>query len=122
MTEPAASTANSLAASLTGGAVVLFGPALGPWVSIVFAAVIGSLWSVGVADTTDRMHAGMIMLRTVLTACVLTGTAAYFAMQYTSLPTDYLLPATAFAIGAWFDKAKDAVWRLISQRLGGTAE
>lgn len=122
MTEPATSTANAVGASITGGAVVLFGPAFGPLASILFAAIIGSLWSVGVADTSDRLHASMLLARNVLTACVLTGAAAYFAMQYTAMPTEYLLPAIAFAIGAWFDKLKDSILSAIRARIGGASE
>lgn len=119
MSEPATS-ANTLAASLTGAGVAIFGPAFGPWVSILFGAVIGSLWSVGFAETTDRLHAGVVMARNALTACVLTGATAYFAMQYTDMPTEYLLPATAFAIGAWFDQARTALWSRIKEKIGGT--
>lgn len=122
MTEPATSTANAVGASITGGAVVLFGPAFGPWASILFAAVIGSLWSVGVAETDNKMHAGLHLARSAATACVLTGAAAYFAMQYTAMPTEYLLPAIAFAIGAWFDKLKDSILSAIRARIGGASE
>jgi hypothetical protein len=122
VTEPAASTANVLGASLTGGAVVLFGPGLGPWVSVAFAAVIGSLWSVGLADTSNRSHALTLMLRTVLTACVLTGAVAFVATQYTAMPTDYLLPATAFGIAAWFDNVRQSITDMINRKLGGHGE
>jgi hypothetical protein len=122
VTEPAASTANAIGASITGGAVVIFGPAFGPWASILFAAIIGSLWSVGVADTGDRLHASVLLARNVLTACVLTGAAGYAAMQYTTMPTEYLLPACAFAIAAWFDQLRASIVELIKQRLGGQRE
>lgn len=114
--------ATNAAASITGAAVTVFGSAFGPWASILFAAVIGSLWSVGVAETDNKMHAGLHLARSAATACVLTGAAAYFVMQYTAMPTEYLLPAIAFAIGAWFDKLKDSILSAIRARIGGASE
>ena len=55
MAGPATSTANAVGASITGGAVVLFRACIWPvGASILFAAVIGSLWSVRSRRQTTR--------------------------------------------------------------------
>ena len=67
------------------------------------------------------MHAGLHLARSAATACVLTGAAAYFAIQY-GHADQYLLPAIAFAIGAWFDKLKDSILSAIRARESGASE
>lgn len=126
MAEPTASTAALHGgASFLGGLVVLFGPHLGPWIAVTLASSVGALWTVGKVETFSRLHATALLARTVLTACVLTGAIAVLMGAYTSAANDYLLPLTAFALGAIGDKfesLKDAVVSRLRSLIGGSTK
>lgn len=126
MTEPTTSTAAIHgSASLLGALVIAFGPILGPWVAVVFAAVVGSLWTVGKVETETRQQAVLVWARTVLTACVLTGGCAVLMGAYTTAPMEYLLPLTAFVLGMMGDKfesLKDGVVSRAKSWLGGQGQ
>lgn len=107
------------AASFLGALTVAAGPQLGPWLAVVLAAFIGSLWTLGVADTTNKVRAGLLLLRTVATALVLTGGIAAALITYTDVPVDHVLPLTAFALGAWFEQIKDVAIARIKSKIGG---
>lgn len=122
MSGPTSTTALHAGASMTGGLVVWLGPEVGPWVSVFVAAFVGAMWTVGAVETVTRLHAGLIMLRIILTACILTGALAYFLANYTSIPLDHVLPLTAFGLGALGDKfgtLKDAVVMRLRALIGG---
>lgn len=91
-------------ASLLGALVVYFGPILGPWIAVLVAATIGSLWTVGKVTTETRLIAALLWVRTILTACVLTGGFAVIIGANAGTSMDYALPFTAFALGALGDK------------------
>jgi hypothetical protein len=91
-------------ASLIGALVVYFGPQLGPWIAVFVAAVVGSLWTVGKVETSTRLSAGLVWIRTILTACILTGGIAVLMGSYVHASLDYTLPITAFLLGAIGDK------------------
>lgn len=123
MAEPASSTAMHAGTSVIGGLAILFGPQLGPWIAVGIASFVGALWTVGAVETVSRLQAGMVLLRTVLTALILTGALAAVLVSYTSVSLDYILPLTAFAIGALSDRfgtLKDAVVKRLQAMIGGT--
>ena len=122
MTEPATSTALHASTSVIGGLAVLLGPTIGPWAAVGIASFVGALWTVGAVETESRLHAGMILVRTVLTALILTGALAAVLVSYTSVSLDYILPLTAFAIGALSDRfgaLKDAAVKRLQTMIGG---
>lgn len=86
--------------SLTALAVALLGPLAGPYASIVFAALAGSLWPLSSTEGLTRLSGAWLLLRCVLTSTVLTGTAsAILSAQYGIQPTELLSPV-AFFLGA----------------------
>lgn len=122
MSEPASSTILHAGTSVTGGFVVMLGPILGPWAAVLAASFVGALWTLGAVETTSLVHGFLLVLRTMLTALILTGMLAAALVSYTDIPLDYVLPATAFAIGALSDKfgvLKAAVVRRLESVVGG---
>lgn len=99
-----ASAGLGIAFSITGGFVVLLGPVLGPWVTVMLAAFIGSLWTLGRMDTATRVQGFALLLRINLTALILTGCVAAPAASYYKLGLEYVLPLAAFGLGAIGDK------------------
>ena len=91
-------------ASLLGALVIYFGPELGPWIAVLVASIVGSLWTVGKVATETRLIAALLWVRTILTACVLTGGLAVILGAHVNTGFDYILPMTAFALGALGDK------------------
>lgn len=126
MAEPTTSTAAVHGgASLLGALVIAFGPVLGPWIAVVFAAIVGSLWTVGKVETETRLQAVLVWARTVMTACVLTGGCAVLMGSYTDAPMEYMLPFTAFVLGMLGDKfesLKDEVASRARSWIGGNKQ
>lgn len=99
MSEPHATVVQG-SASLVGGLIVLAGPDLGPWLAVMAASFVGSLWTIGATDTEDKSRAFLMLLRINLTSCALTGCVAVPVVSYNLLPYEYALPAVAFCLGA----------------------
>lgn len=121
MTEPT-STAIGMTASFTGGLIVLLGPVLGPWVTVLLAAFSGALWTMGRADTGSRLTAAWLLSRVMLTALVLTGGIAALLAQFMAWSLDHVLPAVAFTIGALGDKVgglREAAAQRLRSLIGG---
>jgi len=110
--------------SLTAFAVALLGPLAGPYSAIVFAALAGALWPLSSTEGLTRSAGAWLLLRCVLTATVLTSTAAaILSSQYGIEPTELLSPVAFFlgAMGNGWRPVFDAVSGLISgfaSRLG----
>ena len=86
--------------SLTAFAVALLGPLAGPYTAIIFAALAGSLWPLSSTEGLTRAAGAWLLLRCVLTATVLTSTAAaILSAEYGIEPTELLSPV-AFFLGA----------------------
>lgn len=104
--------------------MVLLGPVLGPWVTVLLAAFVGALWSVGRIPTPSRLAAAGFLLRIMLTALVATGSMAAILVHFFSIGIEHLLPAVALAIGALGDKIhslRDAAGRRLRALIGGAA-
>lgn len=121
MTEPTSSAVGA-AASFSGGLIVLMGPILGPWVTVLLASFSGALWAMGRAETESRAMAAWLLMRVMLTALVLTGGIAALLAQFMSWSLDHALPAVAFGIGAMGDKMgvlREAVTQRLRALIGG---
>lgn len=121
MSEPHATVVHG-GASLVGGLIVLAGPQLGPWLAVIAASFVGSLWTLGASDTDEKGRAILLLLRVNLTACALTGCVAVPVVTYNLLPYEYALPAVAFCLGAIGAHYKSLIaWAIgkAKQRAGG---
>lgn len=121
MAEP---TSTAAGVTLTGGLVVLLGPVLGPWVTVLLAAFIGALWTLGRVDTPSRIKAALLLSRIVLTALVLTGGVAAVLAQFMAWSLDHVLPGVAFTLGALGDKfhgLREAAANRIRALIGGAS-
>jgi hypothetical protein len=104
------------AASVTGTMVILFGQSLGLWATVAIVSFIGAMWSIGKTDTETRSQALWGMLKTVLTACALTGVIGDYIVLHSDYKIDFVLPLIAFAIGMVGDKI-DSFREAASSRL-----
>lgn len=77
----------------------IVGAQFGPMATIVVAALIGSLVSLGEVDTTSRAEAAKYVARYVAMAAILSGTLAYLVERYLAIPAVELLALVAFLIG-----------------------
>ena len=121
MSEPQATIVQG-GASVVGGLIVLAGPELGPWLAVLAASFVGSLWTLGASDTDDKGRALFLLARINLTACALTGCVAVPVVTYNLLPYEYALPAVAFCLGAIGAHYKSLIaWAIgkAKQRAGG---
>lgn len=98
MSEPI-SASGAAGASLVAIASGLVGAKFGPMVTIMVAALIGTLVSLGEVDTTSRTEAAKYVARYVAMAAILSGTLAYLVERYLEIPAVELLALVAFVIG-----------------------
>lgn len=98
MSEPI-STSGAAGASLVAIASGLVGAKFGPMATVMVAALIGTLVSLGEVDTTSRTEAAKYVARYVAMAAILSGTLAYLVERYFEIPALELLALVAFFIG-----------------------
>jgi hypothetical protein len=98
MTEPI-STSGASGAALVAIASALVGQQFGPMATIIFAAFVGTLISLGEVKTESRVGAMKYVARYVLMAVVLAGSLAYGIEKWSGIPANELLAGVAFAIG-----------------------
>jgi hypothetical protein len=99
--------------SLTALAIAILGPLAGPYSTILFAALAGTLWPLTSAEGLSKIGGAWLVLRCVLTAIVLTSTGAAIAASVYGVPPLELLAPVAFFIGALGNG-----WRPVISALG----
>lgn len=99
MAEPTTTTA-AAGLSLTALAVGLFGPQVGPYALIAFAALSGAMWPLSAAETGTRAAGAWLLLRCALTGIMLTGLLASLAERWLDLRPNESLAFVAFFVGA----------------------
>jgi len=121
MTEPSLPPA----ASLIAVSVAVFGPMAGPYAVIVLSALAGALWALASTPTESRLAGGLLLLRLVLTAVVLTGCGAWMLEAQYGWPAHQLLGPLAFAVGMGGDRWRalaDILATIVQKRLGGAGD
>jgi hypothetical protein len=110
MAEPASTSTGASAAVLL---IALLGPLAGQYALIVMAALAGALWPLSTMEGLTRRTGAFFLARVVFTACVLTGTAAWW------LESRYQLPATqGMAVVAFFIGGAGNGWRPVLAAAG----
>lgn len=109
MAEPTSTSGLSLAVL----AVALLGPAAGPYVLIVFAALSGALWPLSVTATMTRASGAWLLIRCTLMAVVLTGALSMWLQSRYKIPANEALAPVAFGIGALGNG-----WRPVFEAMG----
>lgn len=102
--------------------VTLAGSAAGPYLLIVAAALAGAMWPLSSMKVTSRLEGAKFLLRVVVTAVFLTGTAAYMLETKLGVPVGHSTAAAALAIGAMGNGWRPvftAVRHFLVQLLGG---
>ena len=98
MSEPISTTGAS-GAALVAIASALVGHQAGPLATIAFAALVGTLVSLGEVETESRVAALKYVGRYVLMAVVLSGTLAWGLEEWAGIPAIEVLAGVAFVIG-----------------------
>ncbi|MFN4328291.1 MAG: hypothetical protein ACK4FF_05390 [Limnobacter sp.] len=121
MQEPATTSA-AVTASITGGMIVIFGPVFGVWITILFSAIVGAMWTLGRVETPSRTVAFLLLFRIVSTAVLLTGGIAMVISEQFGWAQEHVLPAVAFLLGTLgdkFDILRNAAANRIKTLIGG---
>lgn len=116
MSEPISSS-GAAGAALVALASSLVGHRFGPLATIMVAALIGTLVSLGEVDTTSRTDAAKYVARYVAMALILSGTLAYLVERYVQIPAVEMLALLAFLIG-WVGNRWLALREAIAGALG----
>lgn len=111
--------------TLTGIVAAILGPILGPYVLIVFGAVVGSLLAMSRTTTATRWEGAKFVGIGVLVALAITGPAIWAVERYSAIPGNVALVPVAFIIGAarnsllvLIDKAMEAIGTLFASVAG----
>jgi hypothetical protein len=97
MAEPISTSTTSV--GLLGVFVFLFGPLAGEWALIIFAALAGSMWSVGRVATQTKSESAWLLVKLVLAAVIFTGGAATLLEAKLGWPARQALAPAAYLIG-----------------------
>lgn len=115
MPEPTTTTSGlSLAALFIAVLGPALGPVIGPKALIVVCALAGALWPLSTMELPSKAAGGWFLVRIVLTAVVLTGSAAWWLESRYQFPAAYGMAVVAFFIGALGNG-----WRPVLEALGG---
>lgn len=115
MAEPTTTSSAGLLALF----VVLLGPLAGPYVYIVFGALIGAATALGSQPATTRMSGALFILRIMFISLLFTAPSTAWLAQVTSLPVEILMGAVAYLIGWKWDAFSERLWRAIQTRIVG---
>ena len=119
MSEPASASS----AGILALAVAICGPLAGEYAVIVLASLAGSLWALSARSAPGAAASALMLLRLVLTAVVLTGSATWWIEQRYGLPAHRIMAPVAFGIGAIGDRWRDAIralWANAAGRFSGS--
>jgi len=111
------SASGAAGASLVAIASAVVGSKFGPFATVMVAALIGTLVSLGEVETTSRTEAAKYVARYVSMAAILSGTLAYLIERYFEIPAVELLALVAFLIG-WVGNRWLALREAIAGALG----
>ncbi len=81
-------------------ATLIVGPAYGPYLAIVVAAMGGALWPVSMAEGSTLRDSVKLFARCALTGALLTSVAVSVVAEYVSAPEHDLHVPVAFVIAA----------------------
>lgn len=99
--------------SLLGAAVAAFGPVLGPYALIVFAAGIGAALALSTEKPSTRVQGFGFWLLATTISLLLTGPCVWAVSTYTTVPAGIALIPVAFLLGA----ARNRIVGLTNQAL-----
>jgi hypothetical protein len=95
--------------SLVTLAVAVAGPLAGPYLVIVLGGVSGGLWALSSVTSSTRMEGGMLLLRCVLTAVLLTAVIAQVLGSRFGLPVTELYGVVSLVIGMLGNRWQDII-------------
>lgn len=113
MLEPTSTTGTTFMALAIALLGPVLGPAIGPYALIVACALGGALWPLATMEVPSKVAGAWFLLRVVMSAVILTSTAAWW------LESRYQVPAVhGMAVVAFFIGALGAAWRPVLEALG----
>jgi len=117
MTEP---TAVAPSVGLLGLIVMLAGPVAGPYVYVLFGAVLGAFTALSARKSGQTIvHDGLFLLRVAFTALLFTAPATHIVVYYIQLPIEFVTGIAAYLIGWKWDTLSGLAWPAIRARLLG---
>ena len=117
MPEP---TSAAPSVGLLGLIVMLAGPVAGPYVYVLFGAVLGAFTALSARKNGDTfMRDGLFLLRVACTALLFTAPATHLIVNYIQMPLEFVTGIAAYLIGWKWDTLSGQAWPLIRARLLG---
>ena len=106
--------------SITALFIALLGPMAGQYSLIIMAALAGALWPLSTMGCTTRISGAFFLLRIVVTAVFLTGSAAWWLQTHYAVPVFDGMAVIAFLIGA-LGNGWGPVFKALRDGLGAVA-
>ena len=118
MAEPTSTTGSAGLLSLF---VVLLGPMAGPYVFVLFGALIGAATALSEQPSSGHARGALFLIRVMFISLLFTAPLTAALADYTHLSVEVLMGVVAYAIGWKFDTVSLKVWPAIQSRLLGAA-
>jgi len=120
MTEP---TSVAPSVGLLGLIVMLAGPVAGPYVYVLFGAVLGAFTALSARKSGQTIvRDAQFLLRVACTALLFTAPATHLIVNYIQLPMEFVTGIAAYLIGWKWDTLSGLAWPAIKARLLGVRE
>lgn len=109
MAEP---TVSATGVGLLGLFVIMAGPVFGPYVYVVFGAVLGAFTALSARHRADIwLVDALFLLRVTFTAMLFTTPLTLLIVKYFQLPLEFATGAAAYAIGWKWDALSNFAWQ-----------
>lgn len=109
MAEP---TVSATGVGLLGLFVLMAGPVFGPYVYVVFGAVLGAFTALSAKHRADTwLIDALFLLRVTFTAMLFTAPLTLLIVKYLQLPLEFGTGAAAYVIGWKWDALSRFAWQ-----------
>lgn len=120
MAEPTTSTSGVGLLSLL---VILAGPIAGPYVYVLFGAVLGAFTALSAQRESGAIvRDGLFLLRVTCTALMFTAPVTLLITTHIQLPIEFVTGIAAYMIGWKWDALSSLLWPWLKAKLAGGAK
>lgn len=93
--------------------VMLVGPVAGPYVYVLFGAVLGAFTALSARKTSSAaLRDAMFLLRVACTALLFTAPTTMLVVKYVQLPLEFVTGIAAYLIGWKWDTLSAMAWSM----------
>ena len=116
MAEP---TSTTTGVGLLGLLTVIAGPLAGPYVYVLFGAVLGAFTALAAQPSVSLLRDSLFLLRVACTAMLFTAPLSLIITHYVQLPFEFVTGIAAYLIGWKWDAISGMAWAALKNKPNG---